>query len=52
MNKFSFNSNTIEIEDAIFTQSCPSDAVKYEDSIGTLINYVQKYNSAGVYLGQ
>ena len=34
-------SNITELEDSVFTQGHTSYAVKYEDSIETLVNYVQ-----------
>ena len=52
MNKLSFKRNIIKLEDAIFTQGSPSDAVKYKDLLEILINYVQQEYYTGVYHGQ
>ena len=51
-DKSSFNSNITKVEDAIFTQGLPYDTTKYDESIKTLINYVQGEYSTGVYLRQ
>ena len=45
-------SNIIELKDTVFNQGYPSYAAKYEDSIQTIINYVQPKYSMGVYLRQ
>ena len=50
--KPSFKIKTTNLEDGIFTQGRPYDAVKYEDSIKTVINYVKQEYYTGVYPGQ
>ena len=47
-----FESNIIDLKDAVFAQGHPSDTDKCEYLVKNLINYVQQEYSVGFYLGQ
>ena len=42
VNKLNCKSNITDIEDSIFTQRLPSDAVKHKYSVKVFINYAQR----------
>ena len=52
VNKYTFESNIVEIKDAMFTQGNPHYAENYEDSNDVLTNYIQREYSDIVYPGK